>query len=181
MNVSTPSAVERHNGQNEETDAPPAYSPGMAESTDVKAAENEDKTPMAEETIAQKIARLLREKDELLENEEEEKNAVNEAWLERCEAWNRFQESRITKGEHEYHQTTIAWEKLRNIRERTRLRLMLCGNLRIVGRKPGTAERSKNPETMSKSPTTTSSDQEQYELQIITGSKKVGNQNGPGN
>ena len=123
MNVSTPSAVERHNGQNEETDAPPAYSPGMAESTDVKAAENEDKTPIAEETIAQKIARLLREKDELLENEEEEKNAVDEAWLERCEAWNRFQESGMTKGEHEYHQTAVAWEKLRNIRERTRLRV----------------------------------------------------------
>jgi len=46
-----------------------------------------------------------------------------------------------------------------------------------LGRKPGTAEPSNNPETMSKSPTTTSSDQEQYELQTITGSKEVGNQN----
>ena len=123
MNASTPSAVERHNCQDEETDAPPAYSPGMAESTNEKAAENEDKPPMAEETIAQKIARLFREKSELLENEEEEKYAVDEAWLERCEAWNRFQESGMTKGEHEYHQTSVAWEKLRNIRERTGLRV----------------------------------------------------------
>lgn len=123
MNVSTPSTVGTQSCQNEETDTPPAYSPGMAESTDPTAVENEDKPPMAEDTIAQKITRLLREKDELLESEEEEKYAVDEAWLERCEAWNRFQESGMTKGEDEYHRTAVAWKKVRNVRERTKLRV----------------------------------------------------------
>ena len=49
----------------------------------------------------------------------------------------------------------------------------LYGLPRIVGRRPGTAEPFTSPQAMSKSPTISSSDPEEYELQTMDGSEKL--------
>ncbi|KAK0100183.1 hypothetical protein ONS95_008521 [Cadophora gregata] len=78
---------------------------------------------MPDETVAENIRELELEKKQLLKDEDKQRYVVDEAWLERCEAWNRFQESGMKKGQDEYHQMAAAWQRVSNAREGTRLRV----------------------------------------------------------
>ncbi|PVH77559.1 hypothetical protein DL98DRAFT_591158 [Cadophora sp. DSE1049] len=97
MNSSAHSVFGTHNHQHSSAEAPPAYSHGATEFPEEKPGGEEEDLPIPEETTGEKVEKLLCEKEQLLANEDEEKYAVDEAWLERCEAWNRFQESCMTK------------------------------------------------------------------------------------